>query len=361
MSLEGGRVYIHGRLRGLTKRRVGQLAVAAGITLTRKATSAATIVLGRSSAGRTLSDVGELALGFQPQATARFASEPFFKSALGISFDVRNEETPYSGEQFARHSGLTPAQVRALALYDILKPVDGQFSYTDLVVARSIAQMLSAGAHLGKIAAAAIALEGHGASLSGVRLSEAPWGEVLQEIGGQAAGLDGQFILPLLGDDISADEAFARAEASEAGGDMRAAQRWYELAARLDPGDAVIPFNLGNVLDAQGRSSEAVIAYRQSIARDPALADAWFNLGVLQEKQGRVDEALASYERAALVEPSYNDARHNAASLLMRLRRFEAALPLWDRIAAATPSEASEARRFAHLCRLEVKHASPRP
>jgi tetratricopeptide (TPR) repeat protein len=180
----------------------------------------------------------------------------------------------------------------------------------------------------------------------------------MQVLEGALAEIDGQLLLPLHGEDIDADTAFARAEASEREGDLNSARRWYDLAGRLDESDAIIPFNLGNVLDELGRSREAEIAYRQAIARSPGLADAWFNLGVLQEKMGREDEALSSYEEAFAIEPTYADALHNAAVLLMRKRRFAAALPLFDQIIYASPADAREAKRLAHLCRLELRHAA---
>jgi tetratricopeptide (TPR) repeat protein len=159
---------------------------------------------------------------------------------------------------------------------------------------------------------------------------------------------------------MDADEAFVRAEASELEGDLDSARRWYDLAARLDENDAIIPFNLGNVLDELGRPREAEIAYRQAIARSPDLADAWFNLGVLKEKMGRDEEALSSYEKAFAIEPTYADALHNAALLLMRKRRFEAALPLLNQIMSQSVSSAPEAKRLAHLCRLELRHDAER-
>ena len=127
------------------------------------------------------------------------------------------------------------------------------------------------------------------------------------------------------------------------------AERLYDLAARLDRDDPVIPFNLGNVLDELGRERDAEIAYRQALARDPNFPDAWFNLGVLQEKVGREDEALSSYERAFAVEPFYADALHNAALLLMRKRRFSAALKLLEQLVTTSQSSAGEARRLAHF------------
>jgi tetratricopeptide (TPR) repeat protein len=239
-------------------------------------------------------------------------------------------------------------------------PVNGRFSYSDLVAARAVGRLFASGAKFPKILSAALALKQQGVSLSGVRLAEAPWGKLLQALEGALAEIDGQLLLPLQGQDIDADEAFARGEASEQDGDLNSARRWYDLAGRLDASDAVIPFNLGNVLDELGQSREAEIAYRQAIARNPDLVDAWFNLGVLHEKMGREEEALSSYERAFVAEPTYADALHNAALLLMRKRRFATALPLLEQILAQTPARAPEAKRLAHLCRMELKREAER-
>ena len=46
----------------------------------------------------------------------------------------------------------------------------------------------------------------------------------------------------------------------------------------LDPGDPAAPFNLGNVLQANGRVVEAETAYRAAAKADPAFAAAWCNL-----------------------------------------------------------------------------------
>jgi len=141
---------------------------------------------------------------------------------------------------------------------------------------------------------------------------------------------------------------------------LELAERLYDLVARLDRDDPVIPFNLGNVLDELGRERDAEIAYRQALARDPNFSDAWFNLGVFQEKVGREDEALSSYEKAFAVEPSYADALHNAALLLMRKRLFSAALKLLDQLVKTSQSDAGETKRLAHFCRLELKQEPAR-
>jgi tetratricopeptide (TPR) repeat protein len=360
MTSAGQKVYVFGRLRGVTIRRLRLLTRAAGLALTRRPPAADIIVLAHNTARSAVSDQGELRLRFQPKRNAQFLSERSFRSRIGIPAPRAVAESCYSQGQVAKLAGLGVEQLRALALYDVLSPTDSGLSYTDLIVARAVGRLSGEGAAFPKIIAAALALEERGMSLSGVRLAEAPWGELVQVLDGAVAQVDGQLVLSLQGSDVNSDEAFAGAEAYERGGDLEQAERLYDLAACLDMVDPVIPFNLGNVLDELGREREAEIAYRQAIARDPNFPDAWFNLGVLQEKVGRVDEALMSYERAFAVEPSYADALHNAALLLMRRRKFSAALKLLDRLVTTSQSSAGEAKRLAHLCRLELKQEQAR-
>ena len=356
MTASSERVYIHGRVRGVTKRWLESLAAAAGLTLTRGTVNADAIVLGHNTAARSVSDNGELRLGFRRKRDARLVSERAFRSRLGL-LPAAASTGQHSEDQVARRAGFSAAQLRTLALFDVLAPEDGRYSYADLVAALAAGRLFAAGVTFPKIIAAALALERGGERLSSVRLAEAPWGEVLRVLEGTLAKIDGQLLLPLEGSDLDADGAFALAEESEREGDLQSAKRWYELAARLDAGDPVIPFNLGNVLDELGLAGEAEIAYRQAIARGPDMADAWFNLGVLQEKTGRETQALAAYERAFAIDPAYADAVHNAALLLMRDCRFAAAADLLERVLSTSPANAAEVRRLAHLCRLEARSA----
>jgi tetratricopeptide (TPR) repeat protein len=354
MSLLIGRVYVHGRIRGLTKRRLTQLAIATGVTLTRRWTTADAVAIGHSTVASTLADDGEIHLGFKLKNETRLVSEMVFKAQMGASIATRQQGCVYSLDQ--ARAGLSAAQINGLVHYDVLRPEKGLYSYRDLLIARSVGRLRSAGVKLSKIVTVAHALEQTGKSLSNVSLAAAPWGELLQQIDGTFSEIDGQLLLPLASENIDADEAFSRGETSERGGDLNEARRWYELASRLDNKDGVIAFNLGNVLDSLGQSREAEIAYRLAVARSPDLADAWFNLGVLIEKHGKEDEALSSYRAAFAVEPSYVAALHNAALLNMRRACFEEALALWTRIEATSGAE--DATRLAHLCRLELRHRS---
>ena len=120
-----------------------------------------------------------------------------------------------------RHAGLNSAQLRTLSLYDVVSSVDSGFSYSDLLAARAVGRLFAAGATFPKIIVRrARSREPRSEPVSAVRLAEAPWGELLQVFEGALAEIDGQLLLPLQGQDMDADEAFARAEASEQEGDL---------------------------------------------------------------------------------------------------------------------------------------------
>lgn len=122
------------------------------------------------------------------------------------------------------------------------------------------------------------------------------------------------------------------------------ATSWYELGCRLEaseparaiaayeravagcPGLADAHNNLGRLLHdagSPGSLGAAESSYRLAICADPGVALYWFNLGVVVEDQGRRAEAIAAYEHAIQIaergeaDPaSVADAHYNLARLL---------------------------------------------
>jgi tetratricopeptide (TPR) repeat protein len=89
------------------------------------------------------------------------------------------------------------------------------------------------------------------------------------------------------------------------------------IAGRMDLADA--HNNLGRLHHDRGELGEAEGCYRVAVCIDPAAALYWFNLGVVVEDQGRHAEALAAYERAIELpgDPAIRaDAHFNVARLL---------------------------------------------
>jgi tetratricopeptide (TPR) repeat protein len=249
-----------------------------------------------------------------------------------------------------------------LVLFDVLEPVDDTFGYRDLVAAREAARLLKRGVPLADVLDASLALRRRGSHLAEARLTEGPSGELVREIAGQLAELSGQLTMPLDRAPRSIDDLLVEAEQAEEQGDLATAESLYTTAMRADAADPVLPFNLGNVFQAQGRPTEAKVAWQIAVARDPAFAEAWYNLAHAAEDEQQTDLAVAAYRRAVQAQPDYADAHFNLALLLTQLDRCSEALALWQRVLELEPASAhgGTAQKAIALCRMRIQQDKAR-
>ncbi len=133
------------------------------------------------------------------------------------------------------------------------------------------------------------------------------------------------------------------------------AERFYRLLMKSDPADASAPFNLGNMLRANGRYVEAEAAFRTATRTDPTFAQAWYNLADLLDDQGRPDSAIECLRKALRVAPDYADAMFNLALLLQRKNQYPEAADHWRRyLASDCRSEwATRACRSLKFCEMQ--------
>jgi len=102
------------------------------------------------------------------------------------------------------------------------------------------------------------------------------------------------------------------------------AETWLRRALEWSD-DAVTLYDLGFVLEGQGRAAEAMDAYRRALARDPNHAPAHTNLAAMLAHQGRVAEALAHFVEAVRVTPEDPDAHNNLGSVLVQIGQLDRA------------------------------------
>lgn len=97
--------------------------------------------------------------------------------------------------------------------------------------------------------------------------------------------------------------------------------------------------------DLNGRSAEAIAAYRKALAGNPLLPDAWRALGDLEQGRGRHRAAVDAYRRALEVQPGNGALHLRCGEALLALGLAGEALPHLDAAAAADapPAAALEA------------------
>lgn len=231
-------------------------------------------------------------------------------------------------------SGLAPAIVDLLALFDMFERDAAPFAFRDLVLARSIAGLIAGGAQWGAIARA------HHRSGAALRATSLQLGgkAIYARHGDRLSELDGQFLLDFAAADHDADELFAAAEIAEQAGRPVEAARLYRRCLARDPGDAAAAFNRANCLRAAGEPIEAEREYLRALQLDPSFTEAWFNLAGLCKDGGRPDKARQHLEQAIARDPDYADAIYNLASLAFDTGDLAAAGRLWRRYLELDPS-----------------------
>jgi tetratricopeptide (TPR) repeat protein len=118
-----------------------------------------------------------------------------------------------------------------------------------------------------------------------------------------------------------------------------------ENIAGSAPWQAKVACGLGLSLDLQGKSEEAIGAWRRAIALDPANVEAHRELNALLYRMGRAGEFLASYHEAARRLPPSSAAERGAlllqqAGFLIDAERFEEARDCFAQLAAMAPHSA---------------------
>ncbi|RMG16840.1 MAG: tetratricopeptide repeat protein [Deltaproteobacteria bacterium] len=98
-------------------------------------------------------------------------------------------------------------------------------------------------------------------------------------------------------------------------------------------------------------------AWRRVTERAPDLAEGWFNLGAILERQGKLDEAEAAYRQALAKNARLKVAALNLAVLVERRGDVGQATKMYQAILKAWPDDA-EAR--VHLARIHLRRGDAR-
>ncbi len=111
------------------------------------------------------------------------------------------------------------------------------------------------------------------------------------------------------------DKLVVDAIALHRAGRLRDAEVTYRAALDIAPGQPVATHNLGVVVAAQGRHSEAIRHFDEAIAAEPQYASAHYNRAVGLEAIGRTRDAIHALSRVCAIEPEHY-ASHRALGFL---------------------------------------------
>jgi tetratricopeptide (TPR) repeat protein len=110
------------------------------------------------------------------------------------------------------------------------------------------------------------------------------------------------------------------------------------------PGNARAYNDLGNALDAVGRTSEALANYDKALQLRPDYTTAYYNKADTLLRMGRASAAIELFDRALRLKPDYAKALKGKADALVQAGSADAAIPLYQEALKLHPDDSGAAR-----------------
>lgn len=144
-------------------------------------------------------------------------------------------------------------------------------------------------------------------------------------------------------------EALRAVSARAGGADMTLDMEAAERAVSEQPDVADHHYRLGLALKEQGRSDDALAAFKQALALDKHHGEAHALSGLLLQEQKRLAEALAHYDLALQINPERADVFMNMGMVLRGLRRYPEAINSYLKAIALRPEYAPTYLNLANV------------
>lgn len=110
----------------------------------------------------------------------------------------------------------------------------------------------------------------------------------------------------------------------------REAAEYLARAAKINPNDASIQFNLAKALADSGNAKDALAHHKKAVALAPNNPEAWLSYGKTASNLGRHKDALVFYGEALNLRPEYPEAHYNKGNTLNEMGCYEEAIAQFD-------------------------------
>jgi len=138
------------------------------------------------------------------------------------------------------------------------------------------------------------------------------------------------------------------------------AHQWLDYAEIVDEKNAVIKTNRAELLKAEGKFSQALAVYQQTMAQFPKDAVARTGYAELLKLQGEYSQALAVYQQTIAQFPKDAVARTGYAELLKLQGDYSQALAVYQQTMAQFPKDAVARNGYANTLVAHQEYAKAR-
>lgn len=131
----------------------------------------------------------------------------------------------------------------------------------------------------------------------------------------------------------------------------------YIKAVELAPDNAPAIYNLANAYDERGDLGSAAKFYRLALEKDPRYVDALYNLALILRKQGDLDGAERAYKDILAINPAYDRAQYSLGNVQLQKGRPQAARGHYERAVQLNPANTAALMSLAQMELADGRHA----
>jgi tetratricopeptide (TPR) repeat protein len=110
--------------------------------------------------------------------------------------------------------------------------------------------------------------------------------------------------------------------------DYPAAERVLLAGIKAKPGVPEALFDLGNTYFRMGRLDDAIVRYKEAVAKDQKFWPALNNVGLIQYEQGKIDGAIQSWKAAIAIDEKSTESKLALATALYKQGQTEQGITL---------------------------------
>ena len=111
----------------------------------------------------------------------------------------------------------------------------------------------------------------------------------------------------------------------------------FKKAISIEPDCADALNNMGILIQEQGKLGEAIETYKKALAIKPENAEAYLNMGNALQEQGKLEEAIEAYKKALAIKPDFAKAYYNMGSALHEGRKLDLAVDAYKKFLSIEP------------------------
>ncbi|MBU3605579.1 tetratricopeptide repeat protein [Polynucleobacter sp. MWH-Creno-3A4] len=129
----------------------------------------------------------------------------------------------------------------------------------------------------------------------------------------------------------------------------------HKKAVELMPNNPEAWLNYGKTTSNLGNDEQAIFCYDKALSFNPDYAEAYLNKGAALKKIGQYEEAILSSEKALKINPNLAEAWTNKGNVLYELKRYDEALIYYERALMLNPAS-HKAWAYKGLALQEIEH-----